>query len=275
MELTCEIRSVNHRFFEFSARVPRQYSFLEDKLKGLVQSRVFRGKIDLFLTVNQLNMPGTVITVNHTVAKGYISALREIGEQYGLPHTVTAEQVARYPDVLTISKEPEDEEALWEQVGRAATAALEQFIHMRETEGARMKADILNRCGVLEAKVAFVESQSPKTVQAYRERLEERVRELLDSAEADEQRLLTETAVFADKIAVAEETVRLRSHLSQMRELLDAPDPVGRKLDFLVQECNRETNTIGSKAQDVEITRAVLDMKSEIEKIREQVQNIE
>ena len=270
-----ELKSVNHKFFEFSCRTPRAMAFLEERLKSYVQSRVSRGKIELSVAVEGEPDAPADVQVNHAAAAGYIAAFREIAETYGLPSKLDAETLARLPDVLTVCKPPEDEEALWQQVHKAACQAMDGFIAMRETEGKRLQEDITGRIAMIRNAVAYIEEEAPNTKAAYRARLEEKIKELLGTAAVDEQRLLTETAIFADRIAVDEETVRLRSHLAQMEELLQSDQPVGRKLDFLMQEANREINTIGSKAQNTNIAKTVVEVKAELEKIREQLQNLE
>lgn len=273
--ITVELKSVNHKYFEFSPRVTRGYGFLEDKLKSYVQSRVARGKIDLFLSIETLEDADVVVSVNHSLAAGYIAALREITERYKLPDTVTVNSLSRYSDIFSVHKAPEDEEAIWAAVQPVAEKAVDAFIAMRETEGSRLYEDVMARAAVILELVGKIEARSPETVKAYRERLEMKLREVLNDTAIDEQRILTEAAIFADKVAVAEETVRLRSHFEQLKSLLGAEEPSGRKMDFLVQEMNRETNTIGSKASDSQIAYMVVDIKAEIEKIREQIQNIE
>lgn len=273
--ITVELKSVNHKYFEFSPRVTRGYGFLEDKLKSYVQSRVARGKIDLFLSIETLEDADVVVSVNHSLAAGYIAALREITERYKLPDTVTVNSLSRYSDIFSVHKAPEDEEAIWAAVQPVAEKAVDAFIAMRETEGRRLYEDVMARAAVILELVGKIEARSPETVKAYRERLEMKLREVLSDTAIDEQRILTEAAIFADKVAVAEETVRLRSHFEQLKSLLGAEEPSGRKMDFLVQEMNRETNTIGSKASDSQIAYMVVDIKAEIEKIREQIQNIE
>ena len=273
--ITVELKSVNHKYFEFSPRVTRGYGFLEDKLKSYVQSRVARGKIDLFLSIETLEDADVVVSVNHSLAAGYIAALREITERYKLPDTVTVNSLSRYSDIFSVHKAPEDEEAIWTAVQPVAEKAVDAFIAMRETEGRRLYEDVMARAAVILELVGKIEARSPETVKAYRERLEMKLREVLSDTAIDEQRILTEAAIFADKVAVAEETVRLRSHFEQLKALLGAEEPSGRKMDFLVQEMNRETNTIGSKASDSQIAYMGVDIKAEIEKIREQIQNIE
>ena len=275
MDITVEIKSVNHRYYEYTSRLPRTYGFLDDKLKSYLQGSISRGKVDVYVSIDIVDAPGSEVAVNYALAEGYLRGLRALAERYGLRDDITVANLARYPDILTVRKAAEDEEKIWEAVRRVADMALERFLQMREREGARMREDVLNRRRTILEAVAVVEERSPQTVKEHMDKVEARMRELLDSATVDEQRLLTEAALFADKIAVAEETVRLRSHLDQLEHMLDSGEPVGRKLDFLVQEINREANTIGSKSQDVQLARVVVDIKAEIEKIREQIQNIE
>lgn len=275
MNIAVEIKSVNHRYFEFSARVPRIYGFLEEKLKSFTNSLISRGKVECYVSVENLEEAETEIIVNHSLAEGYIKALKELSDKFGLSNEVSSTILSRYPDVLTLHKAPDDEEKIWKAVNIVAEKAVNKFIKMRETEGERLKADILSRANNILQNVEFVEERSPQTVKEYNEKLISRMQELLGDVKVDEQRLLNEAAVYADKIAVAEETVRLRSHISQLQSFMNADEAIGRKLDFLVQEINREANTIGSKAQDVEIAKHVISIKAEVEKIREQVQNIE
>jgi uncharacterized protein (TIGR00255 family) len=270
-----EVKSVNHKFFEVNSRVPRGYMFLEDRLKNYLHERVARGKLDVFLQIENLGESAVEVGVNHSLAAGYYKALSELQKSYKLPDGPSLALLSRYQDIFTISKAPEDEEALWQDVLEIIVPTVESFLHMRETEGARLKADIMSRAGRILSLVDQVEQLSPGTVADYRERLQNKIQELLGDSRFDEQRVLMEVAVFADKVAVDEETVRLRSHFAQMEKLAESEGPVGRKIDFLVQEMNREANTIGSKSQNTEIAYLVVEIKSEIEKIREQIQNIE
>ena len=273
--VTVEIKSVNHRYFEFSCRTTRGYSFLEEKLKSFLQGRITRGKVDAYISVEALESAQTQVLVNHSLAEGYVQALRELAERYGLRDDISVSTVSRYSDIFSVHKAPEDEEAVWNSVQQAAEEALKNFLAMREAEGERLRTDVLSRAGTIMKLVDEIETRSPQTVAEYQERLRQKIQELLGDNTVDEQRLLTETAIFADKVAVAEETVRLRSHFRQMEEMMKTDAPIGRKLDFLVQEMNREANTIGSKAVDSKIAYLVVDIKAEIEKIREQIQNIE
>ena len=275
MNITVEIKSVNHRYFEFSSKLPRSYGFLDEKLKSFFNGKLTRGKMECYVQIEAVEEPDTVISLNHSLVKGYLDAYKELSETYGLENNIKVSDISRVSDIFTVRKQAADEDRIWAAVQTVAEAALDGFIAMREREGARLKADVLTRLDEIISNVEFIEERSPQTVAEYNEKLLGRLRELLADTHIDEQRILTEAAIFADKIAVAEETVRLRSHISQLRSFLEQSDAVGKKMDFLVQELNREANTIGSKAQDVEIARRVVSIKAEIEKIREQIQNIE
>lgn len=274
-DILVEIKSVNHRFFEFSARVPRVYGYLESQLKSYLQGKISRGKVDVGVTVLTLEGIDANVEINHALVKSYVGALRSVKEEFGLTDDLSLSAISRFSDIFTVRKSVEDEQVIWDSVRTVLDQALANFVHMREVEGERMKEDILSRLQTIEERVAFVEERSPKTVEEYRGRLYAKMQEVLKDAKVEEQRILTEAAIYSEKIAVDEETVRLRSHIRQFESILASEEPIGRKLDFLVQELNREANTIGSKAQDIEIARVVVDIKSEIEKIREQIQNIE
>ena len=255
--------------------MPRGYAYLEDKLKNLVKGSVSRGKVDVTLSVQTISGTDTQVVINHDLARSYLEALRDLAEDLQIKNDVSVSQMARFSDIFSVVKVEENEEEMWQAVQQVAQQAVQNFVDMRRAEGEKMKQDLLNRLQTIEQLVARVEELSPKTVENYTKRLYAKLQEVLQSNTVDDQRVLTEAAVFAEKIAVAEETVRLGSHIHQFRQILSSSEPVGRKLDFLVQEFNREANTIGSKAQDLEIARIVVDLKSEIEKIREQIQNIE
>ena len=273
--ITIELRSVNHRYFEFSSRIPRQYGFLEEKLKSYINSKVSRGKVDCFVGIEALNTESAEVVVNNTLASAYVKALKEISDTYELKEDYGAYSVARFPDVLLVKKSEEDEDALWNDVKCVCEEAVEKFTAMRVAEGEKLYNDIFSRGQHIIEIVSFIEERSPQTVKEYNDKLVQRVHELIGDASLDEARIIQEVAIYADKVAVAEETVRLRSHIDQLNEFLNSAEPVGRKMDFLIQEINREANTIGSKANDVDIARKVVEIKAEVEKIREQVQNIE
>ncbi len=274
-DITVEIRSVNHRYFEFSARLPRAYSWLEEKLKGVAQGAASRGKVEVSLLIQTVEGSDAQVVVNTALAREYVEALRELGRELDLPDDLSLSAVARFGEIFTLRRAPDDEEEVQANVLAVAAQAAERFSQMRRAEGEKLREDILGRLISIEERVAQVEERSPQTVAEYRQKLTARMEELLGKAAVEEQRILAEAAIVADRWAVDEETVRLRSHIAQLRSILDTPEAVGRKLDFLVQEMNREANTIGSKAQDVRIAQVVVEIKSEIEKIREQVQNIE
>ena len=259
-DIVVELRSVNSRFFEYSSRVPRTCSFLEDKLKKLVAAKVSRGKVELNLSIQNVAAADTVVQVNWQLAKSYQTAMQAMSEKLDLKNDVTVSTICRFPDVLTQTAAPADPDTLWADVEQVAQQAV---------------TDVLNRLAAVETLVAQIEQNSAGRVQAYTERLYTRLKELLEDRNIDDARIVTEAAIFADKTAIDEETVRLHSHVAQYRSILELDEPVGRKLDFLTQELNRESNTIGSKCQDINITRLVVELKSEIEKIREQIQNIE
>ena len=270
-----EIRSVNHRYFEFSSRVPRAYGYLESRLKGFLQGKLSRGKVDVNVSIQTIEGATANVQVNSELAKSYVDALRTLSQPLQLTDDLSLASISRFSDIFTVSRITEDEDAIWADVLSVAEAAADRFVQMREAEGVKMKEDVEGRLQFILSAVEKVEERSPKTVEEYRTRLYNKICEVLQNTQADEQRILTEAAIYAEKIAVAEETVRLRSHVEQFRTIMEQEGAVGRKLDFLIQEFNRETNTIGSKAQDIEIARIVVDVKSEIEKIREQIQNIE
>ena len=274
-DILVEVRSVNHRYNELSVKLSRAYMYLEEPLKKLVQDNISRGKTEISVTITNISAPDTSIEVNTSVARGYIDALRKANEELGLMDDLSLSRIIRFQDIFTVVKAADDEDAVWNDVKTVAQSALSKFVSMREAEGTKMKEDVLMRLELIEKMVSFIEEKSPETTVAYREKLYAKLTELLSGQQIDEQRILTEAAIFSEKIAVDEETVRLRSHISQFRTLLETESIVGRKLDFLVQEMNREANTTGSKAQNIDITRTVIDIKSEIEKIREQIQNIE
>lgn len=274
-DIAVEIKSVNHRYFELNTRVTRGYGFIEERLKRYLQTRISRGKIDVFVSIGTSDEEVADVTVNHSLASGYINALKEIGEKYGLPDDITVATVARYGDIFSVHKAAEDEEQVWQEVFPTIESAINDFVSMREAEGERMKADVLSRASTIIEIVGEIEERSPQTVIEYKAKLTERINELLANSVVDEQRIATEAAIFADKVAVDEETVRLRSHFTQMNDIMTAGGPIGRKLDFIVQEMNREANTIGSKVTDAQLAHKVVDIKAELEKIREQIQNIE
>ena len=274
-EFTVEVRSVNNRYLDCAVRLPRLVAFGEDAVKQAVKNTISRGKVDVYVSVRSEGGEQGTVTLNTALAEGYLAAMRQMAETFGLENDVKVSDLSRLPEVFTVDKPEVDEEALLADLMAVANEALAGYDAMRTTEGAALDHDLRSRGARILELVGQVEKQSPKTVSDYRARLEAKLREVLANTAIDESRILTEAAIFADKVAVDEETVRLRSHLNQMNAMLDAGGAVGRKLDFLLQEMNREANTIGSKCTDVAVARIVVDIKAELEKIREQVQNVE
>jgi uncharacterized protein (TIGR00255 family) len=286
-DILVEIRSVNHRYYEYSSRIPRTYNYIDEKLKALLKTGISRGKVEINVTISNIESRDTEIKLNKGLAEEYLKVLKDFGDEMNEKYVdydkfndyveddLTLSKLIKLPDIFTVQKTPDDEEQVWDDVKEVAEEALAKFVSMRETEGDKLRSDVLEKSEMILGMVGEVEKISPQTVENYRNKLYQKLSEILEGKDIDEQRIITEAAVFAEKIAVDEETVRLRSHISQLRDMLDSADPIGRKLDFIVQEMNREVNTIGSKAQDLNITKIVVDMKAEIEKIREQIQNIE
>ena len=275
LEITVEVKSVNNRYLDTSVRMPRSFLFAEDAVKSAVQRHISRGKVDVFVSVDASAADNMTVKINEPLLRGYLEAIRHISESYELENDLTAVSVSRFPDILTVEKKNLDADSISAGIAAVAEKALDDFDAMRLREGEKLCSDVLSRLETIEALVSTVEKEAPKTVEEYRNRLREKMAELLGTAGIDENRILSEAAVFADHIAVDEETVRLRSHISQLRTMLSGRSPIGRKIDFLIQEFNREANTIGSKCQNSDIAHVVVDLKSEIEKIREQIQNIE
>ena len=275
MEITVELKSVNNRYLDTSIRLPRSFIFAEDSVKSAVSSHISRGKVDVFVTMDTSQAGDMAVKVNEPLLKGYIDAIKHIAGEYALVNDMTAMSLARFPDVLSVEKKDMDAEEISAAISEITEKALTDFDEMRRREGEKLRDDVLSRLVTIEALVSTVEEKAPETVKEYRARLEQKMAEVLGTAGIDESRILTEAAVFADHIAVDEETVRLRSHIAQLKTMINGGSPIGRKIDFLVQEFNREANTIGSKCQNSEIAHVVVDLKSEIEKIREQIQNIE
>ncbi|MBS5703306.1 MAG: YicC family protein [Butyricicoccus pullicaecorum] len=274
-EIMVELRAVNHRYLDVNVKAPRGYGFLEDALKKATGARISRGKVDIFVAITDMGAQETAIVLNKELARGYLDALQELRDAFHLHDDITVMSIARMPDVLVSERLEVDADALTAAVLEVFAHAVDEFDVMRGREGEKMAVDVSGRMQTILGLVEDVEKRSPERVEAYRERLEKRMNEILADTMADPQRILTEAAIFADKTAVDEETVRLRSHLDQLSLMLEDQNPVGRKLDFLVQEMNREANTIGSKANDTAMANLVIGLKAEIEKIREQVQNIE
>ena len=274
-DITIELKSVNNRYLDTSVRLPRSFLFAEEAIKACVQKHISRGKVDVFVSVANTGDDSVVVSVNEPLAKGYAAAIKKIAELCDLPDELSALSIARMSDVLSVEKKEADKELLAAGITAICENALDEFDAMRLREGAKLSADVEERLVTIENYVSSVEERSPETVAEYREKLWKKMSEVLSSTTVDEQRILTEAAIFADKVAVDEETVRLRSHIAQMRGMLASGSPIGRKMDFLIQEFNRESNTIGSKCNNSDIAKIVIELKSEIEKIREQIQNIE
>ena len=270
-----EVKSVNNRYLDTSVRMPRSFIFAEEVIKTAVQDHISRGKVDVFVTVDSTRSEDVQVKVNEALLKSYVEAMEQIARQCGVPCEMNAMSLSRLPDVLTVEKRDLDAEAAARDLGEIAQAALTDFDSMRVREGEKLRLDVENKLREIESFVTQVEQSAPVTVEAYRQRLYAKMAEVLGSAGVEESRILQEAAIFADHISVDEETVRLRSHISQLKSMLQAGSPIGRKIDFLVQEFNREANTIGSKCQNSDIAHVVVEIKSDIEKIREQIQNIE
>lgn len=275
LEISVELKSVNNRYLDTSVRIPRSFLYAEDAVKAVVHNHISRGKVDVFVSIDFSDSEDMSVKVNEPLLRGYLKALNHIAEEYSLVNDVSAMSVSRLPDVLTVEKKDADAEAVSAGLREVAELALKDFDAMREREGEKLRDDVLSRLDTIDRLVSAVEAEAPKTVANYRARLTQHMNDVLGTAGIDENRILAEAAVFADRIAVDEETVRLRSHVSQLRAIMNGSSPVGKKIDFLMQEFNREANTIGSKCQNSDIAHVVVDIKLEIEKIREQIQNIE
>ena len=274
-KILVEIKSVNHRFADYNIKVPRHLGFLEDKVKKYAAQSITRGKVDIFVSVESSEEADKYIKLNKELAKNYIDVLCELRDSFGLKDDITVSNVARFSDIFQSEKREEDEEEIWELVKAVMAEAMEEFITMRSNEGERIQKDLLQRVNYMQTLSDKIDARSPQTVREYSDRLYAKIKDILDDRSIDETRIITEVAIYADKVAVNEETVRLGSHFSEFKNIMNSGEPAGRKLDFLIQEINRETNTIGSKAQDIEIAKIVVELKGEIEKLREQIQNIE
>ena len=275
LQISVEVKSVNNRYLDASVRMPRSFLFAEDAVKSAIGRHISRGKVDMFINVDSSAADDVSVKVNEALLKGYIDAIGLISEKYGLENDLTAVSAGRFPDILSVEKKDLDAEEISAGLVAVAEKALQDFDAMRQREGDKLCADVLAKLETISSLVSTVEKESPRTVEAYQNRLREKISEVLSSAGVDENRILAEAAIYADRVAVDEETVRLRSHMSQRRTMLAGGSPIGRKIDFLIQEFNREANTIGSKCQNSDIAHVVVELKSEIEKIREQIQNIE
>lgn len=273
--ITIEIKAVNHRYFDFNVRCSRVYGYLDDILKSYINKKVARGKIDVYVNIEAMDDEPAEVLINKSLLTGYLNAFRNIAEEYNLENDISVSKLLQYNDIFTVKKPEDNQDVIINGVLSIAEKALSDFIKMRESEGTQLYIDITKRCKAIEEYVDEIKKRSPQIVAEYREKLYAKMKEILNDSNIDEQRILTEAAVFADKVTVAEELTRLKSHIYHMNEMLQSPKSIGKKLDFIVQEMNREVNTIGSKANDLAVSQYVVDIKSEIENIREQVQNIE
>ena len=274
-KITCEIKSVNHRYSDYNIKVPRSYGFMEDRARTYVSGYISRGKVDVYISVESYDGADKTIKLNCELAKSYIEALRELRDEFGVKDDISVSSVARYSDIFKTEKLEEDEDELWKDVEAAMAPMMEQFVAMREREGERIEKDLCQRVEYMKTLCEKIDKRSPETVKEYQDKLYAKIKEVLDDRTIDEARVLTEVAIFADKVAVNEEIVRLGSHFKEFYEIISKNEPAGRKLDFLIQEINREVNTKGSKCNDIEIAKIVVELKGEIEKLREQIQNIE
>lgn len=274
-KITVEIRSVNHRYSDYTIKVPRYYGFLEDKARQYIAGYIARGKVDVYINIESYGQSNKEIIVDENLTRSYIAALHKLRDEFNLADDISVSSVARYTEIFNAERKEEDQEELWTMVSAVLAEAVSDFTQMREREGERIGKDLLARAAYMRKTAGMIEARSPQTVAEYRSKLYAKIKELLEDRDIDEARILTEVAIFADKVAVNEETVRLSSHFDELENILSSGEPAGRKLDFLIQEINREVNTIGSKANDIQIAKMVVELKGEIEKMREQVQNIE
>lgn len=274
-KFTVELKGVNHRYLDVNIRMPKKLNFFETAIQTLLKSYATRGKVDIFITYEDSSQNQVAVKYNEALAAEYLKYLNRMAEEFGLENDVRVSTLSRYPEILTMEEQAEDEEELWNGLREALEGAFAQFVETRTTEGENLKKDILEKLGILEELVGYIEERSPQIVREYREKLEEKTKELLADAQIEDSRIAAEVILFADKICTDEEVVRLKSHISHMRNTLEEKEGIGRKLDFIAQEMNREANTILSKANDIEVSDCAISLKTEIEKIREQIQNIE
>ena len=275
LDVTIELKSVNNRYLDTSVRVPRGFVFLEDKIKSTIQSKLSRGKIDVFVTIDSSSSEDLIVRINEPLARGYIEALKSLSEEFELSNNVDAVTISRFPDVLSLEKKEMDMDAVSAGIQELTLAAVADFDRMRAIEGEKLQLDLYEKISCIESLLGKIEEEAPKTVEEYQNRLLQKMKDVLEDSSVDENRIIQEAAIYADHIAINEETVRLHSHIAQLKMMIEQGSPIGRKMDFLIQEFNREANTIGSKCQNSEVAHYVVDMKSEIEKMREQVQHIE
>ena len=274
-KITAELKSVNHRFSDYNIKVPRQYGFLEDRVRQFISKEVARGKIDVYVSIESCGEADKTVTVNKELAGNYVEILRDLCETFSLKDDISVSTIASFTDIFRAEPKRDEEEEIWTAVSEVLADAVSSFISMRAREGERIERDLRERVTYMKSLANEIDKLSPMAVQVYKAKLYQKIKEVIDEREPDDTRILTEVAIFADKVAVNEETVRLASHYDEFFTILDSNEPAGRKLDFLIQEINREVNTIGSKASDLEIAKLVVTLKGEIEKLREQIQNIE
>ena len=274
-KITVELKSVNHRYLDLNIKMPRKFNMLEGQVRNLMKQYMQRGKVDVFITYEDYTGGNVALKYNHDLAAAYLGYLKQMSEEFGLENDIRVSTLSRYPEVLTMEEQSVDEEELWKSLEEPLREACEKFVETRAREGAHLKEDLLDKLAGLDEKVDRVEERSPKVVQEYREKLEQKVHELLEDSQIDDSRIAAEVVLFSDKICNDEETVRLHSHIHGMQKILEEKEGVGRKMDFMAQEMNREANTILSKSSDLEVSDIAIDLKTEIEKIREQIQNIE
>lgn len=274
-KFTVELKSVNHRYLDVNIRMPKKLNFFETAIRTLLKSYANRGKVDIFITYEDLSQTQVSVKYNAALAAEYMKYLKQMEEEFGLENDVRVSTLSRYPEVFTMEEQSEDEEELWNGLKEALEGAFTQFVETRKTEGENLKKDIISKLDLLSEQIGFIEERSPQIVAEYRAKLEDKMKELLSDTQIEESRIASEVILFADKICTDEEVVRLKSHISHMRNTLEEKDEIGRKLDFIAQEMNREANTILSKANDIEVSDRAISLKTEIEKIREQIQNIE
>ena len=274
-KFTVELKSVNHRYLDVNIRMPKKLNFFETAIRTLLKSYANRGKVDIFITYEDLSQTQVSVKYNAALAAEYMKYLKQMEEEFGLENDVRVSTLSRYPEVFTMEEQSEDEEELWNGLKEALEGAFTQFVETRKTEGENLKKDIISKLDLLSEQIGFIEERSPQIVAEYRAKLEDKMKELLADTQIEESRIASEVILFADKICTYEEVVRLKSHISHMRNTLEEKDEIGRKLDFIAQEMNREANTILSKANDIEVSDRAISLKTEIEKIREQIQNIE
>lgn len=274
-KFTVEMKSVNHRYLDVNIRMPKKLNFFETAIRTLLKSYASRGKVDIFISYEDLSQSQVSVKYNGALAAEYLKYLRQMSEEFGLDNDVKVSTLSRYPEVFSMEEQTEDEEELWNGLKEALTGALDQFVETRTAEGENLKNDILSKLDILSEQIVFIEERSPQIVAEYRAKLEEKMKELLSDTQIEESRIASEVILFADKICTDEEVVRLKSHIQHMRNTLEESEGIGRKLDFIAQEMNREANTILSKANDLEVSNHAISLKTEIEKIREQIQNIE